>query len=264
MDSSAINWALEDLTSSESPYSNRTCPLPWQLPLLRWGSTLLLSTILLDLSHSKQTDNFTGVSDQRFTATISAQVSINPWSVCQKLLYFCFPHQCLNFLTKLHCWQLSTLILSLLTLPPYPPQSPLVLTSPINILFFSLPHSTTVWTSCKQGLATATHPAPQPVPGGTGIDIPVPVIWLPFTSILGSGSTVAWSKQVEPMSWGSPSLQMLTFRMPHSWFSQKSCLKVTASTHKHPTPYLHQPHRSYNPRAYLYIAFFWINCIWRS
>lgn len=171
MDSSAINWALEDLTSSESPYSNRTCPLPRQLPLLRWGSTLLLSTILLDLSHSKQTDNFTGVSDQRFTATISAQVSINPWSVCQKLLYFCFPHQCLNFLTKLHCWQLSTLILSLLTLPPYPPQSPLVLTSPINILFFSLPHSTTVWTSCKQGLATATHPAPQPVPGGTGTDI---------------------------------------------------------------------------------------------
>lgn len=88
-------------------------------------------------------NNFTGVSDQRFSATISAEVSVNPWRVCQKLLYLYFPRQCLNFLSKLHCWYLSTPILSLLTVPPYLPQTPIILTSPIITLFFSLPHSRT-------------------------------------------------------------------------------------------------------------------------
>lgn len=133
-----------------------------------------------------------------------------------------------------------------------------------HTFLLSSPFQDRVWTSCKQAFPSATHSAAQAVPGGTVTLLSAPVIWLPFTSMLGSGSRAAWSKQVESMSWGSSSLQMLTFGMPLSWFSQKSCLEMTASIHKYPTPYLHQPNRSHNPRACLYIAFFWINCIWRS
>lgn len=96
-----VHWVLEDLTSSEPPPSTCTCPLPRAHPdsCLSSGEAQPFSSPLsfwIPATANTQS-NFTGVSDQRFTATVSAKASINPWRVCQKLLYICFPHQCLNF-----------------------------------------------------------------------------------------------------------------------------------------------------------------------